>query len=89
MTSKEVNKKFEEAYEKACSTALKFPPDIMLQFYAYYKRGTETEGFYTPSGDSDLRSAFKINALLQVKHLSKKEAKLKYIEMVKNHIGKI
>ena len=87
MTEEELNKKFKEAYQKACATNQKFPPDIMLHFYAYYKRGTERESFYTPSGDADLRSAFKLNALLQVKHLSKKEAKLHYIEMVEKFIG--
>ncbi|HET8885162.1 MAG TPA: acyl-CoA-binding protein [Salinimicrobium sp.] len=81
--------KFEKAYELACQTDLKFAPDIMLHFYAYYKRATENNRFYTPTGDSDLRSAFKLNALLQVKNISSEEAKIRYIEMVEKYIGDI
>ena len=77
---------FKEAYDKASRTTQKFPPDIMLLFYAYYKQATETSGIYTPSRDLDVRSAFKLNALLQVKGLSVLEAKLKYIELVNKHV---
>ncbi len=35
----------------------------MLQLYAYYKQATEHEGIYIPSGDSDIKNAFKLNAL--------------------------
>lgn len=81
--------KFIKAYEMACSTELRFPPDIMLHFYAYYKRATQQNGFYTPGKEKDIRHGFKVNALLQVKDLSKEEAKNKYIEMVEKHIGEI
>lgn len=86
MSSEELNEKFEEAYKKACQTNKKFPPDIMLHFYAYYKRATENNRFYRPTGDHDLRSAFKLNALLQVKNISREEAKIRYIEMVEKHV---
>ena len=87
MTEEEkIDAEFREAYDKASRTRQKFPPDIMLLFYAYYKQATETSGIYTPSGELDIRSAFKLNALLQVKGLSVREAKLKYIEMVNRHI---
>lgn len=89
MTSAELTEKFQKAYEKACNTSMKFPPDIMLHFYAYYKRGTEDESIYSPTGESDLRSAFKLNALLQVKNLSPKTAKIRYIEMVEKYIGQV
>lgn len=82
----EIDKAFHRAYEKASTTRQKFPPDIMLLFYAYYKHATEQSGIYTPSGDPDVRSAFKLNALLQVKGLSVLEAKKKYIELVDKYI---
>lgn len=82
----EIDKEFQRAYERASTTKLKFPQDIMLLFYAYYKHATEQSGIYTPSGDSDVRSAFKLNALLQVKGLSVTEAKKKYIELVNKYI---
>lgn len=84
-----IDHKFRKAYEMARNTELRFPPDIMLHFYAYYKKATQQNGFYTPRKDEDIRHGFKVNALLQVKDLSREEAKNKYIEMVEKHIGDI
>ena len=86
MTEEELNIAFDEAFQRANETMIQLPPDIMLHLYAYYKQAIHSEGFYTPSGDSELRNAFKLNALFQVKDLSPREAKLKYIEMVNKHI---
>jgi len=86
----EENERFLKAYEMASSTDQQFPPDVLLHFYALYKRATERNGFYIPpTNQGDLRSAFKINALVQVKDLSKKQAEEKYIELVEFHIGEI
>ena len=86
----EENEKFLKAYEMASSTDQQFPPDVLLHFYALYKRATEKNGFYIPpTNQGDLRSAFKINALVQVKDLSKKQAEQQYIELVEFHIGEI
>ncbi len=74
----------------ASNTEQQFPPDVLLHFYALYKRATEQNGFYIPpTNKGDLRSAFKINALVQVKDLSKKEARERYIELVETHIGEV
>lgn len=81
--------KFLKAYEMASNTSLKFPPDIMLHFYAYYKRATHHNGFYLTRNDDDLRSGFKANALLQVQNLTQEEARVKYVEMVEKYIGKV
>lgn len=82
--------KFLKAYEMASNTEQQFPPDVQLHFYALYKRATERNGFYIPSThEGDLKNAFKINALLQVKDISKKEAENRYIELVETHIGEI
>lgn len=88
MTPEEIDKQFLEAYERASTTNQKFPPDIMLQFYAYYKQATENEGIYTPSGEDEVRNAFKLNALLQIKGISALEAKKKYIDLVNRYILK-
>lgn len=86
----EENLKFLKAYEMASETEQQFPPDVMLHFYALYKRATEKNGFYIPSGNQgDLKSAFKINALVQVKDMTKKEAEAQYIELVETYIGKV
>lgn len=81
--------KFVKAYEMACKTHLKFPPDIMLHFYAYYKKATLHNGSYLPEKSEDIRSGFKANALLQVKNLSQAEAKKKYVDMVEKYIGEV
>lgn len=88
--AEEKNEKFAKAYEMASNTNQQFPPDILLHFYALYKRATEKNGFYIPSSSQgDLRSAFKMNALVQVKNLTKAEAEKLYIELVEEHIGQI
>lgn len=81
--------KFLKAYEMACNTNLKFPPDIMLHFYAYYKRATLNNGFYNPGSNDDLRSGFKANALLQVQNMTQEQAKEKYVDMVEKYIGEV
>lgn len=83
------DRKFGKAYDMACTTNLKFPPDIMLTFYAYYKRATSQNGFYTPRQEKDIRNGFKANALLQVQDITKIEAREKYIEMVEKYIGEV
>lgn len=78
---------FEEAYQRASSTELRFPPDVRLHFYAYYKRATEDNSIHQEEGlDSRLIGAFKMNAMFQVRGLSKEDAKRKYIELVNKYI---
>jgi diazepam-binding inhibitor (GABA receptor modulator, acyl-CoA-binding protein) len=86
MTPEELDIEFQKAYEKVSRTRQQVPPDLMLMFYAYYKQATEDVGIYKPSGKHDVRSSFKMNALLQVKGVSRQEAKQRYIELVKQHI---
>ncbi|WP_417886373.1 acyl-CoA-binding protein [Zunongwangia sp.] len=88
--SKETEERFDKAYQIASNTKKKFAPDVLLQFYAHYKKATERNGFYIPVNENiDLRSAFKMNALLQVKNLSKTEAQQRYIELVEKYIEKV
>jgi len=77
---------FEEAYRIASTTKIKLPPDIMLQFYAYYKQATKGNNYEEPSGDVELRNAFKLNAWFQLNHLTEKKAKKVYIDLVNKHL---
>ncbi|UZO80563.1 acyl-CoA-binding protein [Aquimarina sp. ERC-38] len=88
MKDEELNIRFREAFEKASKTKIKLPPDIMLHFYAYYKQATinDYNQFHTPSGQSELRNAFKLNALFQIKDLTTQEAKREYIALVEKYI---
>ncbi|WP_372744769.1 acyl-CoA-binding protein [Lutibacter sp.] len=81
-----LDKEFEEAYNIAATTKIKLPPDIMLQFYAYYKQALKGNNYEEPSGDIELRNAFKLNAWFQLNHLTEKEAKQKYIELVNKYL---
>ena len=83
----ELNKKFEEAYQIASTTSIKLTPDVMLQFYAYYKQATKGNNYNLSVGASDeLRNAFKLNAWFQLNHVSEKEAKEEYIKLVNKHL---
>lgn len=86
MTDEELHKAFLEAVEFANNYNRILPTDIKLKFYAHYKHAIEDIGFYRPSDKVELRNAFKLNALFQVKRISKQEAKLKYIELVQKHL---
>lgn len=82
---------FNEAYERACNTTLRFPPDLMLQFYAFYKHATEEDTTHIHrqnSQETELVSAFKMNSLFQIQNISREEAKQKYIDLVNKYIPK-
>lgn len=84
------DQKFLKAYEMACHTDRKFPPDIMLKFYAFYKRGIRSNESYHPTdGQQNVLNGFKANALLQVEDLSPEDAQEKYVEMVEKYIGEV
>ncbi|MFT4642349.1 MAG: diazepam-binding inhibitor (GABA receptor modulating acyl-CoA-binding protein) [Candidatus Azotimanducaceae bacterium] len=84
---KKLNTKFDQAYKLASETKDKLPPDVMLQFYAYYKQATKGNNYYqSNNGNEDLRNAFKLNAWFQLGHLSEEDAKKEYIKLVKKYL---
>lgn len=60
----------------------------MLKLYALYKQATHGSNFRSSDGDQELVNAFKLNAWLQVTHLSEEEAKQGYIDLVATYITK-
>lgn len=86
---KKLDIEFEKAYKISSSTTIKLPPDVMLQLYAYYKQATKGSNYEQPSGNVELRNAFKLNAWFQLSQLTEDEAKKEYINLVnkflKNH----
>ncbi|MBS3992334.1 MAG: acyl-CoA-binding protein [Bacteroidetes bacterium] len=84
----DLDKQFEKAFIKASSSKKKLPPDIMLKLYALYKQATHGSNFRSSDGDQELVNAFKLNAWLQVTHLSEEEAKQGYIDLVATYITK-
>ena len=83
MTTQELHIKFEEAFREVSQANQEFPPDVLLKFYALYKQATKEQRLSSQDGEHELVSAFKMNAMLQVKHLSVDEAKIAYIELAK------
>ena len=84
MTEEELDRLFEEAFAKASTQEQsEVPLELQLHLYAYYKRAIDEPFVSNRSFETnDLRSGFKMNALIQVQQLSKKEAKERYIEMI-------
>jgi acyl-CoA-binding protein len=84
MADFDLNDEFNAAFAKASQEEQsEVPLELQLHLYAYYKRAIDepyvnNRTFQT----NDLRSGFKMNALIQVQSISKKEAKKRYIEIV-------
>jgi len=85
-----LNNRFLKAFDAANSMDdILIPIDLRLQFYAYYKQATvNTSAFYSSNDPDQIRNAFKMNAMLQVRNMSIDEAKLAYIELVNDTIKK-
>lgn len=84
--AKKLDIEFEKAYKISSTTSLKLPPDLMLQLYAYYKQATKGTNYQQPSGNVELRNAFKLNAWFQVSQISEDEAKKAYIDLVNKYL---
>lgn len=84
----DLDRKFTKAFDIASAMTDKLPSDVMLRFYAYYKHATSKDSFEQPSGTSEVRNAFKLNAWFQINNISTDEAKLKYIELVEKYTDK-
>ncbi len=83
MTSKELDKEFEDAVERINSFTEPYPADFLLRLYAYYKKASDDYG--RPNSSKPIINAFKTNALFQVKDVSKDQAKRIYIDLVNNY----
>lgn len=79
---KDLESRFNKAYEISSSMQEKLPPDTMLKLYAYYKQATKGQNYSNPSGNDEIRNAFKLNALMQANNLTIEEAKEAYIKLV-------
>ncbi len=82
---KELDRKFQKAFEVASAMTKKLPPDVMLRFYSYYKHATLKDSVVIPSGNDMVRNAFKLNAYFQLNDISVEDAKRKYIELVEKY----
>lgn len=82
MKEKDLDTRFMEAYAIASSMSQSdLTQDTQLRLYAYFKQGKGI-GPAQQNSTIDLRNAFKANAWMQISHMSAKEAKKAYIELV-------
>ena len=73
---------FKEAFNKISKLKEAVAPDIMLKLYAYNKQANF--GSNIPfENETDVRNGFKINAWMQLKGMSAKDAKKEYISLAK------
>jgi acyl-CoA-binding protein len=82
---KDLDTLFEEAFANAqLIPQSSVPIDLQLILYGLYKQATsnESDSFYFRQESQNLRSAFKLNAWMQVNHVSPEEAKKQYIEII-------
>lgn len=84
--NKKLDDDFKKAYEISSKTTKKLPPDIMLMLYAYYKQATKGNNFEQSNDQEQLRSAFKLNAWIQLGHLNEEDAKKGYIKLVNKYL---
>lgn len=83
----DLERRFNKAFEMASAMTKKLPPDIMLQFYSYYKHATTKDSMVIPSGNDMVRNAFKLNAYFQIANISVDDAKREYIKLVEKYTG--
>lgn len=76
----DLDKKFEVAFNAISKLKEALAPDIMLKFYAYYKQANYGNKF-TFNRESNVRSAFKFNAWIQLNGMSSEDAKKEYIKL--------
>lgn len=90
MTSQEIDKAFEKAYQAVSLTDFRFQQDTLLYLYAYYKHARKEFNLdlkHHPNNAEELVSAFKLNALFQIRHLSVRQSKIEYIKLAIKHLG--
>ncbi len=86
--NKQLHRDFKAAVTTAAETKKQLAPDVLLLLYAYYKQATDSDqpiSIHTVA-ENDLRTAFKYNAILQVRGLDKEEAMQEYIRIVNKFI---
>jgi acyl-CoA-binding protein len=89
MTNQDLESKFQEAVAAAIEmTQASLPQDVQLRLYAFYKQATFGHVDLQQSATYHLRDAFKINAWMQISHLTADEAKEYYIEIINSILKK-
>lgn len=84
MKSEKLNRDFETAVAFVNSYTEPLPADLLLKLYAYYKIANKNQNH--PGSRTPLINAFKANALIQAKNISREKAMKEYVKLVKKEI---
>ncbi|MEP2239584.1 MAG: acyl-CoA-binding protein [Maribacter sp.] len=82
---KKLRIEFEETVTLVNNYTEPIPADILLKLYAYYK--IANANFDNPGSKTPLINAFKANALIQAKNMSKKKAMQSYIDLANKELN--
>jgi acyl-CoA-binding protein len=86
LNSEELNILFDVAFENANKIEKEsVPPNMQLVLYGLYKHATSTRpslNIEASQDANDLKNAFKMNAWMQVNHLTIDDAKEQYINLI-------
>ncbi|HBK82567.1 MAG TPA: phosphatidylserine decarboxylase [Flavobacterium sp.] len=86
MDTSEIDRLFDEAFENANKIEKQsVPPNVQLVLYGLYKHASSTRpslNIVASQDSNDLKNAFKMNAWMQVNHLTIDEAKQQYIDLI-------
>ncbi|VXB02421.1 Phosphatidylserine decarboxylase [Flavobacterium sp. 9AF] len=83
MEDKDLDTLFQEAFDNAQLVPQEsVPQDVQLVLYGLYKQATSGTSNIHVQNPQDLINAFKLNAWIQVKHLTIAEAKQRYIDII-------
>ena len=78
----DLDKEFNEAFDRISKLRKAIAPDIMLKFYAYNKQANFGNKFSFNS-ELNVRNAFKLNAWMQLNGMKSDIAKQEYINLAK------
>ncbi|SHJ51353.1 acyl-CoA-binding protein [Pseudozobellia thermophila] len=86
MKKEKLHTDFEEVVEYINNYTDPLPADLLLKLYAYYK--IANKNYRSPDSSVPLINAFKANALIQAKNMSREDAMKAYIKLVKKEVMK-
>ncbi len=84
MKNKKLNTDFKAAVTFVNEYTRPLPADLLLKLYAYYK--IANKNYNNPGSTTPLINAFKANALIQAKDISREKAKKEYVRLVRKEI---
>jgi acyl-CoA-binding protein len=75
---------FAKAVEFVNNYTEPMPADLLLKLYAFYK--IANKNYSNPGSNTPLINAFKANALIQARNMSREDAMKAYIKLVKKEV---